>query len=130
MRAPRILHVDDDTDILEVANLALELVGGLTVAQSASGAEALRQAPGFLPDVFLLDYMMPGMTGAELLAELRKIPLFKATPAIFLTAVDDGEVIQRLREAGAVEIIPKPFDAMTLASQVTAIWKDVAQLAS
>lgn len=130
MQPPRVLHVDDDADILEIANLALELIGGLTVAQSASGADALSQAADFQPDVFLLDYMMPEMTGTELLAELRKIPEFATTPAIFLTAAVDTELFQRLREAGAVDVIPKPFDAMTLADQIVGIWEGVTQSAS
>lgn len=122
MQPPRVLHVDDDADILEIANLALEVIGGLTVAQSASGAEALAQVTEFHPDVFLFDYMMPEMTGTELLTELRQIPEFASTPAIFLTAADDADVIQRLRETGDVDVIPKPFDPMTLASQIMAIW--------
>ncbi|MGB3773666.1 MAG: response regulator, partial [Leeuwenhoekiella sp.] len=61
----RILHVDDDDDIGIIAALALEEVGQFTVCRCESGQAALDKAPGFGPDLFLLDYMMPDMDGQE-----------------------------------------------------------------
>lgn len=119
----RILYVEDEADIQAVARLALEMVGGFTLEVCSSGKEALEKAPGFAPQLLLLDVMMPGMDGPATLAALRAQPGTAATPAIFMTAkVQPGEVAQ-YREQGAVDVIPKPFDPMTLSSTIEEIWK-------
>lgn len=118
----RILYVEDEADIRTVALLALEALGGFTVDLCHSGSEALSRAPDFRPQLILLDVMMPAMDGPTTLSLLRELPQFAATPAIFMTAkVQPAEVAHYL-ELGAVDVIPKPFDPMTLASQVQAIW--------
>lgn len=119
----RILYVEDDPDIQTVARLALETLGGFTVEICSSGNEALSRAPGFQPQLILLDVMMPVMDGPTTLKMLRRLPQFANTPVIFMTAkVQPGE-IAGYKEIGAVDVIPKPFDPMTLSSQVQAIWE-------
>lgn len=124
MTAPRILHVDDDPDILEITRVALEVVGGLEVVQCRTGAQALAVAPLVNPDVFLLDVTMPGMSGEQLLLALRRFPQFAAQPAVFLTALaaDDAET-RRLYSLGADAVISKPYDPMTLADRVAGVWQ-------
>jgi CheY-like chemotaxis protein len=119
---PKILHVDDDPDIREISRIALELVGGLEVVQFASGQEALAGAQSAQPDLFLLDVMMPGMTGEETLRELRRMPEFEQTPAIFMTAKAQHSDIDKLKDAGALDVIVKPFDPMQLAADILRIW--------
>ncbi len=117
-----ILYVEDEPDIRMVAQLALETVGGFTLKVCSSGEEAVLAGPGFKPDLFLLDVMMPGMDGPSTLAALRALPTLKDTPVIFMTAkVQPGE-IQQYRDMGALDVIAKPFDPMTLADQVRTIW--------
>lgn len=119
----RILYVEDEPDIQMVARLALEAIGGYTVEICSSGAEALTRAPDFRPQLVLLDVMMPGMDGPTTLSKLRKLSAFAATPVVFMTAkVQPGEVAEYLA-LGAIGVIPKPFDPMTLSSQVQAIWE-------
>ena len=119
----RILYVEDEPDIQTVARIALEALGGFTVEICSSGDEALQRAPGFQPQLILLDVMMPGMDGPSTLKMLRALPQFAGTPVIFMTAkVQPGE-ISGYKEIGAVDVIPKPFDPMTLSSQVQAIWE-------
>jgi CheY-like chemotaxis protein len=119
----RILYVEDEPDIQTVARLALETLGGFTVEICSSGNEALSRAPGFQPQLILLDVMMPAMDGPITLRMLRELPQFASTPVIFMTAkVQPGEVAG-YKEIGAVDVIPKPFDPMTLSSQVQAIWE-------
>ncbi len=119
----RILYVEDEPDIQAVARLALEMVGGFTLEVCSSGKEALEKTPGFVPQLLLLDVMMPGMDGPATLAALRALPGTATTPAIFMTAkVQPGEVAQ-YRGQGAVDVIPKPFDPMTLSSTIEEIWK-------
>jgi len=118
----RILYVEDEPDIQTVARLALETLGGFTVAICSSGNEALERAPEFQPQLILLDVMMPEMDGPTTLRKLRGQPQFASTPVIFMTAkVQPGEVAG-YKEIGAVDVIPKPFDPMTLSAQVRAIW--------
>lgn len=118
----KILYVEDEADIQTVARLALETVGGFEVMICSSGAEALEKAPRFKPDILLLDVMMPGMDGPDTLVALLSIEAMKPTPAIFLTAKAMPAEVERYKKLGAIDVIPKPFDPMTLADQVKAIW--------
>ena len=121
---PKILHVEDDLDIQAIALLSLETLGGFMIVQASSGQEALEKAPAFSPDLLLLDVMMPTMDGPELLQELRKLPQFTQTPVIFMTAKAQPEEVQQFMELGAIDVITKPFDPMTLADQIRAIWQN------
>lgn len=121
-KLPRVVHVEDDPDIREIALIALEMVGGLEVVQFASGREALDGAVAARPDLFLLDVMMPGMNGEETLRALRQMPEFETTPVIFMTAKAQQSDVRKFLDAGALEVIVKPFDPMQLATQILAIW--------
>lgn len=118
----RILYVEDDADIRAVAELALETVGGFSVKSCSSGQAALLEGPGFAPDLILLDVMMPGMDGPSTLHAMQQIPALQGRPVVFMTAKVQTEEIAFYRKLGAVEVIPKPFDPMTLADQIREIW--------
>jgi len=118
----KVLYVEDEDDIRTVAQLALEVVGGLTLRSCSSGEEAVQAAVGFAPDLILLDVMMPGMDGPSTLAALRELTLLKDVPVIFMTAKVQPSEIAYYRSLGALDVIAKPFDPMTLADQVRAIW--------
>lgn len=118
----RILYVEDEPDIQTVARLALETLGGFMVAICGSGQEALDRAPDFQPQLILLDVMMPVMDGPTTLKMLRALPAFASSPVIFMTAKVQPSEIAHYLELGAVDVIPKPFDPMTLSSQVELIW--------
>ncbi len=118
----RILYVEDDADIREVARLALEVVGGLTILACESGEDALVRLPGFPPDLLLLDVMMPGMDGPTLLDRLRQTAAGRDIPAIFMTAKMQPDEVAALERIGAIGVIPKPFDPMRLTEEVRAIW--------
>ncbi len=115
----KLLHVDDDVDILELTKLSLEISGDFDVVSCSSGIDAIRAVRNCMPDVLLLDFMMPGMTGPETLEEMRTISGLEAVPAIFMTARLD-ESRTELLALGAKEVIAKPFDAMTLGAQIKA----------
>lgn len=119
MTSIRILHVDDDSDIREVAALALELDPGFELRSAASGEDALAVlAEGFAADVVLLDVMMPTLDGPGTLARLRTLPGHEATPVIFMTARAQAQEQSRYVALGALGVITKPFDPMLLAEQV------------
>jgi DNA-binding response OmpR family regulator len=119
----RILYVEDEPDIRAVAKLALEMVGGYTVMLCSSGEEALREAAAFAPDMILLDVMMPGLDGPATLKRLREQASLARVPAAFMTAKVQSAEVAHYKSLGALDVIPKPFDPMTLASQVKAIWE-------
>lgn len=118
----RIMHIEDDLAIQEVTRIALEIVGGFTILSCSSGAQGLTEIGHFAPQLILLDVMMPGMDGPETLARLRQLPGSKATPVIFMTAKAQTHEIETYRALGAADVIIKPFDPMTLADQINAIW--------
>lgn len=121
-----ILYVEDDLDIQAVAQIALEVVGGLTLKTCSGGAEALAAiGAGFVPDLLLLDVMMPGMDGPTTLAELRKLAVTATTPVIFMTAKVQSSELDFYTSLGAIGVIAKPFDPMELSSQVRALWDKV-----
>lgn len=119
----RILYVEDEPDIQTVAKIALEMVGEFEVKICSSGEEALREAESFDPDMILLDVMMPGLDGPRTLEELRKKPALVDTPVAFMTAKVQPTEVEHYKSLGARDVIAKPFDPMTLASQVQAIWE-------
>jgi len=118
----RVLYVEDDSDIRAVAQIALEVVGGLNLRACSSGTEALQAAESFRPDLLLLDVMMPGMDGPTTLACLRQLAQTASTPVIFMTAKVQASEVAYYRSLGALGVISKPFDPMSLAAQVCQIW--------
>lgn len=116
----KVLYVDDEPDIREVAVLALGLDPRIEVRAASSGPEALAllEAGAFAPDVVLLDIMMPGMDGPTVLAEMLRRPRLAAVPVVFITARAQSHELARFREMGAVGVITKPFDPMTLALEL------------
>jgi CheY-like chemotaxis protein len=119
----KILYVEDEPDIQAVAKLALEAIGGFTVKICSSGQEALAELPGFAPDVILLDVMMPGMDGPSTLKALRELDGAGNTPVIFMTAKVQPQEVAHYKALGALDVIAKPFDPMTLSANVRSIWE-------
>jgi CheY-like chemotaxis protein len=115
----RILIVDDEDDIREVAQMTLEMMAGWEVRTASSGAEALSLAAADPPDAILLDVMMPEMDGPATLARLRAHPATAAVPVVFLTAKAQAAEQRRLAETGAAGVLAKPFDPSLLADQVS-----------
>ena len=118
----RVLMVEDDPDIRAVAHLSLTAVGGFSVVQCASGTEALKQAPGFAPDLVLLDVMMPDMDGPTTLRALQQLPCMAGVPLVFMTAKVQPQEVLAYRDLGAADVVAKPFDPMTLPTTLRAIW--------
>ena len=117
-----ILYAEDEDDIRAIAQIALEDIGLFTVRYCINGKHALEQAKSFTPDLILLDVMMPEMDGPTTLAELRKITDFSDIPAIFMTAKIQVNEIEEYKALGAIDVIAKPFDPMTLAETIQNAW--------
>jgi class 3 adenylate cyclase len=116
----KILIVDDEPFNLDL--LEQELADqGYTIERANDGAEALEKLPSFLPDVILLDYMMPKMNGLEVLKYLRADERHKGLPVILLTAKATQEDKIRGLDAGADDYVIKPFDSFELLARVRAM---------
>jgi len=123
----KILYVEDDPDIQAIAVMVLDAISGFSLESCSSGAEALSKAVAFNPDLILLDVMMPAMDGPETLHALRKLPELAHTPVVFMTAKVQPLEVKGYLELGAVGVIAKPFDPMTLADQLRDIWASVGK---
>lgn len=115
-----LLYVDDDPDIIMIVQLALGLDPAIEMRTATSGAEALRILidGGWRPDVVVLDVMMPGMGGVEMLDILRGHAPLRDLPVVFMTAKGRDNDLARYTAAGAKGIIVKPFDPLRLAVEL------------
>jgi CheY-like chemotaxis protein len=118
MTALRVLHVDDEPDIREVVEVSLGLDSDIEMRSCESGKEALAVAAAWPSDIILLDVMMPGMDGPATLARLQSNAETAKIPVVFMTARAQTRELELFRSLGAVGVICKPFDPMTLAASV------------
>jgi len=119
-----ILCIDDEPDILEIVRFALEDVGGYQVSTCEGGKRFFECQEGQgRPDLILLDVMMPEIDGPETLKRLRADPKFEGVPVIFMTAKAQPAEIDHFLSLGAESVIAKPFDPVTLPSQLEKIWR-------
>ncbi len=121
----RILLIDDEETIQEVVQVGIEIEAGWQVAIASSGSEGINLAQSQQPDAILLDVMMPDMDGISTLSNLKANDKTRAIPVIFLTAKTQATEKDQLQSLGVVDVITKPFNSMTLASQIAKIlhWK-------
>src|SRR5258708_6911832 len=122
----RILIIDDEDDIREVAALSLETVASWDVITANSGRNGIETAAAEQPDAILLDVMMPEMDGPTTFLELRKRQETSAIPVLLLTAKVQGADQRRFAGLGVSAVLVKPFDPLTLAQQISAAlgWQD------
>ncbi|MEO8382266.1 MAG: response regulator [Acidobacteriota bacterium] len=121
MQPRHVLVIDDEDDIREVAGLGLEMTQGWTITTANGGAAGLQLAQTIVPDVILLDVMMPEMDGPSTLRALQRDEATKSIPVIFLTAKVQAADRQKFLALGVRGIIAKPFDPVTLGDQIIAL---------
>ena len=121
----KIMLVEDDLDIQEIAVMALSDFGGFTVEVCSSGLEALERVGDIAPDLVLLDVMMPGMDGPTALKELKANEATRAIPVVFMTARSQPHEVEEYKALGAVDVITKPFDPIQLGDVVRGIWAGI-----
>jgi len=113
----KILIVDDEPFNLDLLEQELS-DQGYVIERANDGAEALQKVPSFLPDVILLDYMMPKMNGLEVVKQLKQDEKYKGIPVILLTAKASQEDKVKGLDAGADDYVVKPFEAFELLARV------------
>ncbi len=116
----RVMTVDDDPSVLSLVVTTLEL-DGHEVITAHDGFDALHKLETSRPDLLVLDVMMPGKNGWEVLEAFRADPRFTRTPVVLLTARGLPDDIQRGKELGATAVLSKPFDPEELSDIVTAL---------
>jgi len=116
MACRRVLLIDDEDDIREIAQLSLEMVAHWDVVTARSGAEGLSRAAVDQPDAIVLDVMMPEMDGPTTFSRLRANPQTQHIPVVLLTATTPAP----RRDLDQLSVIQKPFDPMRLPGQIAA----------
>jgi CheY-like chemotaxis protein len=117
----RILIIDDEDDIREVAAMSLETVAGWEVMVASSGAQGIARATQYQPDAILLDVMMPGMDGPTTFRQLRGNPATAHIPVLLLTAKVQASDQRSFAGLGVEAVLVKPFDPLTLSSQISGV---------
>lgn len=120
MATKKILVIDDEDDIREVAQVSLEMIGSWVVVTAGSGPEGLAKAEAEQPDAILLDVMMPDMDGPTTFQHLQQRPGICHIPVLLVTAKVQASDQRRFASLGVQGVIAKPFDPLTLADQVAA----------
>ena len=123
----RVLLVDDEELIREVATVSLAKVGGWEVLTASSGEEGLGKAAAEQPDAILLDVMMPGMNGLEVARHLRDDPETSDIPIIVVSAKAQESDLNAGRTAGVDDYVTKPFDPFELLERVARLLADGSQ---
>jgi two-component system, OmpR family, response regulator len=118
-----ILYVDDDPDIRSIVRAALCRIPGLQVSTVDSGEKAVDLAHEVRPDLVLMDVMMPGLDGPSALKRIQASVLLADTPVIFMTAKVLPAEINQFLQMGAIGVIVKPFDPLTLYDDLCGLWK-------
>ncbi len=121
MTNKRILVIDDEDDIREVAQLCLEQVAGWQVFTASSGPEGITKAAQVIPDAILLDVMMPELDGPSTYKQLQASPATAAIPVILLTAKVQASEQSKFADLGVQGVLAKPFDPLNLAAEVSRV---------
>lgn len=115
----KVLIIDDERDIRELASVSLARTGEMQVITASSGPEGVRLAREQHPDAILLDLMMPAMDGRATLEALRGETSTAGIPVVLMSAASDDA--RELTPLGAAGVIPKPFDPITLPARLRSV---------
>ena len=120
----KILVVDDDPDIIEILRYNLSLAG-YQVKTAFNGKEAVKKAKLFLPEIILLDIMMPEMDGIEACTQIKSLPSLKKTMIIFLSARSEDFTQIAAFDAGGDDYISKPVKPKILLRKIRSVVKRI-----
>ena len=122
----RILIIDDEDDIREVAALSLEATANWEILTASSGREGIETAAREKPEAILMDVMMPEMDGPTTFKHMQANPATAGIPVVLLTAKVQGVDQRRFAGLGVAAVLFKPFDPLTLAAQISEAlgWQD------
>ena len=119
-----LLYVDDEADIRDIVEFALEDEEDIEFVTTDNGEEAIEMNARLQPDLILLDVMMPKIDGPETLRRIRLGSSNQNVPIAFITAKIQKTEVAFLHSLGAVDVIEKPFDPLALAERIRHIWRE------
>jgi DNA-binding response OmpR family regulator len=122
---PRVLLVDDDARLLHIVSLYLE-GQGFEVLTAATGEAAVVLLEGRLPDLVILDIVLPGFDGLDICRRLRALHGAHHLPILVITALTDSDDVEKAMAAGADRVITKPFNLTGLGAAVVALLPETA----
>ena len=117
MSAKKIMIADDEEDMRDVTRMILE-AEGYTVVTAYDGLDALSMAEAEMPDLLLLDLMMPVMSGLDVARKMKESATLSAIPIIMLSAAGQADSVQAALAAGAQDFLVKPFEPTLLMRRV------------
>ncbi|MFK0572067.1 response regulator [Endozoicomonas sp.] len=123
----QILYAEDDPDIRTIVQLTMQAMTEVELIICEGGIEAVEKSKQIVPDLVLLDIMMPDMDGLAVFDYLRQQENYRGVPVVFMTAKVQSHEVRQYRKLGAVDVITKPFDPVELPKILNAIWNDVQQ---
>ena len=118
--ATTVLIVEDEPEIREMLNFSLTRAG-FTVIEAATGEMALQRLDTDLPDILIVDWMLPGMSGVELAKRIRRDELTRALPLLMLTARSEETDVLKSFESGIDDYMSKPFSPKELVARIKAL---------
>lgn len=121
----RILIVDDEEDIITIAVMALEALGGYQVSTAINGQDFLDKVENVAPDLILLDVMMPAVDGPTALKKYIEENGDSAKPVVFMTAKTQRHEVESFLSLGAERVLAKPFNPATICTELEQIWADI-----
>jgi len=121
-KIPKILVVDDDPDIVEILSYNLSLAG-YEIKSAVNGKEAIKKAKSYIPEIILLDIMMPEMDGIEVCSKIKELSSLSNTVVIFLSARNDDFTQIAAFDAGGDDYISKPVKPKILLKKINSILK-------
>ncbi len=116
--ATRVLYVEDDATVRTLGRMALEHIGGFKLAVCASTADVREVGPRFAPDVLLVDVRSPGVSSLSRLRAVRAVPELAEVPMVVMTGRVAPLALEAYRKAGAIGVIPKPFDPLAISAEL------------
>lgn len=120
----RILYAEDEIDVQTVVELTIQTMSDYQIKICNNGQELLEQVEEYKPDLILLDVMMPEMDGPTTFKNLQENEKTKEIPVIFMTAKAQVHEVENFRATGALGVITKPFDPMSLCDEILEIWNN------
>ncbi len=118
----KIMYAEDEPDIRMIVQVAIEATSPCQIAFAENGKDLLDKVEDFMPDLIMLDVMMPEMDGPTALKKLRENPATKDIPVIFMTAKAQVHELEELKSLGVVDVLTKPFDPIQLYTNIKEIW--------
>ena len=119
----KLIIAEDDEDILTIIQISLEEVPNLQLKLCRTGQEVIQEAINFIPDMIILDVMMPNMDGIATIKALQLIPLLANIPVVFMTAKAQVRDIEEYLKLGVLDVIIKPFDPLLLPEIISECWR-------